>query len=336
MSRPDAEGDSFELASTLLEDAGLGRVVEIWPLGTYSNAHFVVVAGSDDRYVLRRFREQPPPHTARVRLDRERWTCRQLQEAGVPVPAVLAWSSEPGAEATLCRLVEGAHLGTALPAMPEKETATAWSSCGRAFAAVHSIDAQRAAAAGCEQVGIRSPDRSRGPWHHEEALTYLGQLGEARPDLGPLDALIEAVREALPLYERAPLAICQCDAHLWQFLVARTEDGDWRCTAILDWEDADLDDPDWDLAQLDGFRWTGVGPVPDSFFAAYGRRPTSPLYPLYRLERAAWILSSHATGGHEWLDLSVPPAERFVRGLLAQARRGCSPPARRPSRPGRG
>jgi hypothetical protein len=56
--------------------------------------------------------------------------------------------------------------------------------------------------------------------------------------------------------------------------------------------------------------------VPDKFFAGYGRVPTSPSHTLYRLERAAWILCVHAAGGNEWVDLSVPLAERLIRGLL--------------------
>ena len=151
-----------------------------------------------------------------------------------------------------------------------------------------------------------------------QALSYLEHLAIARPDVGSLSELAAAVNDALPLYRRAPLVLCQYDAHLWQFLVAHDSQGQWRCTAILDWEHADLDDPDWDLAQLDGFRFAPVGAVPGDFFAGYGRTPASPLYTLYRLERAAWILSRHASGGHDWLALSVPLAEQLIRGLLAR------------------
>ena len=89
----------------------------------------------------------------------------------------------------------------------------------------------------------------------------------------------------------------------------------WECTAILDWEHADLDDPDYDLAQLDGFRFAPVGPVPPEFFAAYGRTPSSPLYSLYRVERAAWILDAHARGV-AWPAESVPLAESFLRSRI--------------------
>jgi aminoglycoside phosphotransferase (APT) family kinase protein len=218
----------------------------------------------------------------------------------------------------LTSLVEGEHLGNVVPKLAPHEAAGAWWSCGQALAAVHALDGSRAAAAGCEEVGMKRPTESRGPWHYEEALTSLEQLATARPDLGSLSELASAVRDAQPLYEQARLALCQYDAHLWQFLVARGEEGQWRCTAILDWEHADLDDPDWDLAQLDGFRWGNVDLVPHSFFAGYGRVPTSPLYMLYRLERAAWILSRAGSVGHEWLALSVPPAERLITTLLAR------------------
>ena len=122
------------------------------------------------------------------------------------------------------------------------------------------------------------------------------------------------VELAGPLYERARLALSQSDAHLWQFVHAG-HDRDRQCVAILDWEHVDLDDPDWDLAQLDVFRFAPVGETPEAFFSGYGRTPTSPLYTLYRLERAAWILSAHARA-EDWVALSVPLAESFVRGLL--------------------
>jgi aminoglycoside phosphotransferase (APT) family kinase protein len=311
---------SRELAESLLAQAGLGAVVDIRPLVTASNAHYAVAASDGGRYILRRFKANPPPHTALVRLDRECWVYRQLALAGAPVPRLFASSREPGAEAMLTSLVEGEHLGNVVPRLPPHEAAGAWSSCGQALAAVHAIDGSRAAQAGCERIGMQRPTASRGPWHYEEALTALQQLAAVRPDLGSLSELAAAVRDAQPLYEQAPLALCQYDAHLWQFLIARSEAGRRRCTAILDWEHADLDDPDWDLAQLDGFRWGNVGLVPRSFFAGYGRVPTSPLYMLYRLERAAWILSRSASFGYEWLALSVPLAERLIRTLLARPR----------------
>ena len=309
---------SRELAGSLLARAGLGALVAMRPLAMHSNANYVIEASDGGRYVLRRFKEKAPPHTALARLDRECWAYRQLALAGAPVPRLLAQSRQRGAEAMLTALIDGQHLGTIVPSLPPDEAASAWSSCGRALAAVHAIDGRRAAGAGCERVGIQRPTVSRGLWHYEEALASLEQLGTMRPDLGSLTELAAAVTEARPLYERAPLAVCQFDAHLWQFLVARGEGGRWDCAAILDWEHVDLDDPDWDLAQLDGFRWGELDLVPHEFFAGYGRVPTSPLYTLYRLERAAWILSRSASAGSDWLALSVPLAERFITAALAR------------------
>ena len=73
-----------ELAESLLAQAGLGTVVDVRPLVTASNAHDAVAASDGGRYVLRRFKENPPPHTALVRLDRECWVYRQLAIGGAP------------------------------------------------------------------------------------------------------------------------------------------------------------------------------------------------------------------------------------------------------------
>src|SRR5438067_8355193 len=218
----------------------------------------------------------------------------------------------------LTTLVEGRHLGTIVPKLPPRAAASAWSSCGSALAAVHAIDGRRAADAGCERVGIKHPTASRGLWHYEQALMSLEELATVRSDLGSITDLTAAVTEAQPLYEQAPLVLCQFDAHLWQFLAACDEADQWHCTAIVDWEHSDLDDPDWDLAQLDGFRWGKVDIVPHEFFAGYGRVPSSPLYALYRLERAAWILSHGTSVASDWLALSVPLAERFITAALAR------------------
>jgi aminoglycoside phosphotransferase (APT) family kinase protein len=312
-----AEAALRELAGSLLARAGLGTIVDIQPAAMHSNAHYVVEAGEGGRYMLRCFKENAAPHTALARLDRECWAYRQLALAGAPVPRLLAWSRERGAEAMLTTFVEGRHLGTIVPNLRPRAAASAWSSCGGALAAVHAIDGRRAAEAGCEGVGIKHPTASRGLWHFQQALMSLEQLATARSDLGPITDLAAAVTEAQPLYEQAPLVLCQFDAHLWQFLVACDEEDRWHCTAILDWEHSDLDDPDWDLAQLDGFRFGKLDVVPHEFFAGYGRVPSSPLYTLYRLERAAWILSHGTSVASDWLALSIPLAERFITALLA-------------------
>jgi aminoglycoside phosphotransferase (APT) family kinase protein len=315
-----AESTVRELAESLLVRAGLGTIVDIQPAAMHSNAHYVIESGEGGRYMLRCFKENAAPHTALARLDRECWAYSQLALAGAPVPRLLAWSRERGAEAMLTTLVEGQHLGTIVSHLPTRAAASAWLSCGAALAVVHAIDAYRAADAGCEQVGIKNPTASRGPWHYEQAQIWLEQLGSVRSDLGSFAELAAAVAEAEPLYENAPLVLCQYDAHLWQFLVTGEEENRWRCTAILDWEHCDLDDPDWDLAQLDGFRWGQLGAVPDAFFAGYGRSPSSPLYALYRLERAAWILAHSATVGSEWLALSIPFSERLITALQADTK----------------
>jgi aminoglycoside phosphotransferase (APT) family kinase protein len=248
-------------------------------------------------------------------LQRERWALSTVSAAHAPVPRVLASTEEPGSEALLLELAEGELLGSVVRRLPPEEADSAWVAAGRALAAVHSVDGARAEAAGCEAAGIPEPSASRGPFHQEEAFAHLDALSRSRPDLPLLRPLRSIVEDARPLYEAAPLVLCQYDVHLWQFVLARRSAG-WECTAILDWEHADLDDPDWDLAQLDVFRFEEVGPTPPAFFEAYGREP-GPLYPLYRVERAVWILDAFARG-EAWLALSAPPAEAYLRAMLAE------------------
>jgi aminoglycoside phosphotransferase (APT) family kinase protein len=274
-----------------------------------------VTSESGTRAVVRRYRPQPAPHTAPARLRRERWALSTVRAAHAPVPRVLASTEEPGRESLLLELAEGELLGSVVRRLSPEEADSAWAAAGRALAAVHSVDGARAEAAGCEAAGIPAPFSSRGLYHLEEALAHLDALSRSRPDLPPLQPLRTTVEDARPLYEAAPLVLCQYDVHLWQFVLARRSTG-WECTVILDWEHADLDDPDWDLAQLDVFRFEDVGPTPPAFFEAYGREPGA-LYPLYRLERAVWILDAFARG-EDWLALSAPPAEAYLRTVLAE------------------
>ena len=312
MPKPDAH--ILELASRLASIGDFGPIVAVEPLRLTSSNRNVVLSDRDgNRCVLRVYRQQPPPHTARVRLRRERWAYDVLASVGAPVPRVLASSEEAHREAVLLEFVEGEPLGTLAP-----DLSPAWHAAGRALARVHTVNGPAAMCAGCEQVGIRASTASRGPYHYDQALANLAQLAGARSDL-PVLSLGPLIESARPLYDSAPLALCQYDTHLWQFLLVE-ESGRWRCSAILDWEHADLDDPDWDLAQLDVFRFAPTGPVPPAFFEGYGRRPRSPLYELYRLERLAWLLHAHARGVG-WVGLSVPLAEARLHELLAEPAR---------------
>lgn len=308
-----------DLAASLHAIAGLGVVAGVEVASQSSNANFIVTDARGERRVLRRYRQQREPHTALARLQRERWVIELLTSVGAPAPRLLAVCDEPGAEASLMEFVDGDPLGSLLARRSGAASEEAWRAAGQALAKVHALDAHAAAAAGCEQVGIHAPNLSRGLYHFEEALANLDALGRLRPDLRRLEHLRQVVEQARPLYERAPLVLCQYDAHLWQFILARRGDV-LECTAILDWEHADLDDPDWDLAQLDVFRFERVGPTPPAFFASYGRTPSSPLHTLYRLERIAWLLAAHQRG-EAWLALSAPPAEAFLRRLLDQPHR---------------
>ena len=290
-------------------------MIGIEPLPPTTNRHFLVTDAFGTRVILRHYLRTPTRrHAPLSRLKRERWTLETLAAAGAPVPRVFAASETRDAEAILIEFAEGALLGSLVRRLRSDEAESAWSAAGHALAAVHAVNGQAAQAAGCERAGIRAPQASRGPYHYDEARANLERLAGSRPDL-PVRALAELVEQARPQYERAPLGLCQYDAHLWQFVLAR-RGSKWECTAILDWENADLDDPDWDVAQMDGFRFEAVGPTPPTFFAAYGRQPGA-LYPLYRIERAVWILDAFARG-ENWLTRSAPPAEAYLEDVLAE------------------
>ena len=214
-----------ELAARLCAAAGLEPPTSVQRAALSSaNEHFLV----DGTFVLRRYRQRAAPHTALVRVRRELRALETLATAGVPVTRVLAACEEPGAESLLVERAKGESLRSWAARLPLDEAASAWAAAGHALAAVHSVD-----------VGRPADEASRGTWHYEEVLANLDRLRESRPDLPALDRLLALVEDARPFCEEAPVAFCQCDAHLWQFMLVR-RGTDWECTAILDWEHAEL------------------------------------------------------------------------------------------------
>jgi hypothetical protein len=113
-----------------------------------------------------------------------RWAYDVLASVGAPVPRVLAASEEAHREAVLLEFVEGEPLGTLAP-----DLRPAWHVAGRALARVQTVKGRAASRAGCEQVGIRAPTASRGPYHYGQALANLAQLAGARSDLRPVLSL---------------------------------------------------------------------------------------------------------------------------------------------------
>jgi len=187
----------------------------------------------------------------------ERALLEAAAAAGVPVPAVVA-SGGPDALGSgwlVVERLEGETIARKLLRDPEWETARAalTADCGRALAAIHTIDPDAI-------TGLPRRDPLRDP------LPVLDLMGEVRPAL-ELGARWLAAHAPPP----GPRVTVHGDFRLGNFLV-----GPGGLRAVLDWELAHGGDPAEDIGWLCAPAWRFGGPHPvggfgqlDDLLAAY-------------------------------------------------------------------
>ena len=97
----------------------------------------------------------------------------------------------------------------------------------------------------------------------------------------------------------------------WNVLVCRGGEG-WRCSGWLDWEFAMGGDADYDLMRNARSRLREVGPVPEAFYRAYGRRPDPVRDAVYE---AGYYLHMANDARHFTHRATYDAAERYLRSL---------------------
>ena len=97
---------------------------------------------------------------------------------------------------------------------------------------------------------------------------------------------------AVPLLNASPVGLLHNDPHPWNVLVHRVN-GQWTCSAWLDWEYAWSGDPVWDLVRMDLFRMKPIGPTPAAFYEGYGSRPQEPNRSIYELSIYLWMANQY-------------------------------------------
>ena len=92
-------------------------------------------------------------------------------------------------------------------------------------------------------------------------------------------------------------------------------DGQWRCSAWLDWEYAWSGDPTWDLARLEIFRLKPIGPTPAAFYEGYGIVPNDPEWSIYELSIYLWMANQYLDGEVDEERVLMPTYEAAMRYL---------------------
>lgn len=314
-------GPPVELLGRVLAGAGLrGPVTGIAVLGESSNRVWrVEVAG---RRLVVRHRLDGSADLARkeVRL------AGLLAEHGVPVPRVLAASFEEPV-GLLLEWVEGTGLDVAARADGGAGRLDgAWRSVGEALARAHAIELP--VAGELTGDGVAPFDGGWAGWatgFMPELLRWVADRLDLPVSRAAVDDFTARAAESL---RDAPVRLIHNDALPQNFLVARDAAGEWRCTAVLDWEFARAGDPAWDLATLD---LRGAGLVPRSFYDGYGVRPPEPRSTVHEVLAAAWKTRAQLEGRGDWTWTPLAARRAFLRDLprlltLDQRTPGADPP----------
>jgi aminoglycoside phosphotransferase (APT) family kinase protein len=301
-----------QVAAALLRQAGLTQGVQhIHPLTNHGITNQVALITLQDgsRFVLRQYR-WPWDKRDLNRPQKEQYLHTLLHEAGVPVPAILAHVDVAGESALLLEYVPGEVLGDIAPSLSDAARKQAWRSCGHMLRQAHAIAYPEGT------FGIIVGDHVQSfadhfswedaapTWGHSQIhmiLDHFQRLRNRMPDLARIEEeLRRTLAGTLPLLNRTPPSLLHNDAHPWNVLV-RSEDGQWRCSAWLDWEYAWVGDPNWDLVRMDLFRRKPIGATPAAFWDGYGQSPAEPERSVYTLSIYLWMANQYLTGDRHLL-----------------------------------
>lgn len=266
---------------------------------TFLGSGATCVAYSDGHRVVRLARPNPGKT---VRFEVDAALRRALREAGVPTPEPLSSGTLPcGKSFSIDGLAEGDG---------SEPSAEGWHDLGHALAVLHALPHRgfgllqnRADAfigvASTPADGLRS--RLQDPWPFGGARLADHPLVGAAPDLA--SPLLE-LRDDLENITHGPTALCHTDLHGDQF---RWRDG--QLSALLDFGDASVGPPAWDVASVAYFHgWEVAARVAGAAGLPCGREAS-----LFGLPLALHHASRSVTLGRP---ARMTAAVAFARGCL--------------------
>ncbi len=179
---------------------------------------------------------------------------------GIATPAVVAEGEIEGWPVLVTTRVPGRDLGGRMQDVPREDRCGFAAAAGEALARMHALPVE--AFAGLEVHGPEFEGRRRG-------LAPDAQRRWGLP--GPLVEELRAMLAASPplLAPDARPVPVHADLH-HENLMAEERDGRWRATGIIDFGDAALGPPEFDLSTPALFLGRGDPAVLDALFAGYG------------------------------------------------------------------
>ena len=307
------------LLPRLLAEVGNSRdsIRSVEPLNTgVTNRTSLVVLRDDSRYILREYEWPYATDDDLQRVAKERYLHDLLLKHDVPVPSIFAHRDDESGSAVLMEYKPGQLLGNLAGTLTDEQCAQAWRAVGAALRRVHAIQLPDRYPGLIVGKGVQPfEEGSWGEFHYQQAVRHAENL--LRRDLElrfDLASLKRVLKQAIPLLNERPLALLHNDPHPWNVLV-HEEAGQWRCSALLDWEYAWSGDPTWDLARLELFRLKPIGPTPAAFFEGYGSVPKDPEWTIYELSIYLWMADQYLDGEVDEERVLMPTYEAAMHYL---------------------
>ena len=249
--RPAHRFDESALAAWLAEHVagGAGPLVVRQFAGGQSNPSFLLLAGGERRFVLRK---APPGKLlpSAHRVDREHRVMTALRATGVPVPRTLGLCQDASLIGTpffVMEYVPGRILRDAtLPDAPPAERAATFEAMLDVLARLHAVDPGAVGLADFGKPGNYFA-RQVARWSQQWALSKTGEVPA-------MDALLDWLPRHVPADDET--ALVHGDYRLGNLILDAREP---RVVAVLDWELSTLGHPLADLAYHCIFDVIGAG-----------------------------------------------------------------------------
>ncbi len=233
--------DWIELASEVCAHAGI-RHASLEIVRTWEHAQNAVYRLDGERY-LKLYR-----HEAQRQFAVERCALQVLERAGLPAPRLLAAAWTPDLPpCVLSSGVAGTALEDAWPALDRADRLAMARELGALTAAIHRLPLAELARVEDEVgSGREAIERERSRRSAEiEGFRALSDAQRAE--------LRRFLDEEARAYLDTPPVFGHCDLSHAHVFAARTAER-WRVSAVIDWAEASIVTPEWDLAYL--WFWT--------------------------------------------------------------------------------
>ncbi len=310
------QSDVLNLARCLLESAGLSiSIASIEPTSEagHTNLTWTAHVQGGNSYIIRQY-QWPHDSPDLNRLEKEIYLHHLLTDHSIPVPRIIAQTTDPDQAAVLMEFMPGEMLGQLNDGLSKEERNQAWEACGAALRKVHGIQYPRDTQGVIIGDHVEPAADSWGLWMVYNLMHHARELNEKHKVPINLSKLEQILHSAIPLLNRGVPCLLHNDLHPWNVLVTQAQ-GVWHCSALLDWEYAWVGDSSWDLVHMDLWRTKDIGPTPEAFYEGYGSHPVEPNRSIYEMSMLLWQANERLSKPDQTVSLTQESAIAYLESL---------------------